>query len=479
MQMGNKKFQQEFKDSKVFPPGIVSQLLRLEIGPSLFRVLTMWIEGKGGATEDLALGKHIISRLERARGLGSKWPQDTPAAREEFQLLWELMTWQRALAQEGRVFAEPIDLPSGCDSIDDCEEEALTLHNRLVLGLRHAWINLQRFYLSNAKIVLCTASTAGRKTLSSLKPAYVIAEEASQMTEATCLNGIIRYYSSLKKVILSGDNAQLPPTVTSLNANEFFESEKMSLFERLILSGHSAVRLQLQHRMHPDIAQFVSQEFYDGSLINHSSCRERKAVQWFQNFMGKLVPKCAKGSSYFISAEGSTLWTRRGGTSMFNPEYISAVGWLVQRLVDDGCPQEHILILSYYNEERRILMQLLHKALNLKEISIQSVDGAQGSESEIVILSTSRPGGDLGLGFVADRRRQCVAMSRVKAGLVIIGNQAIGDKRQTVGFQSWKRAVEHHKKTKRLFVTTEGRGLLKNRLHIPNDEDFVAVKDLR
>ena len=124
-------------------------------------------------------------------------------------------------------------------------------------------------------------------------------------------------------------------------------------------------------------------------------------------------PRCPRGNSFFISVGNSSLWRRKGCSSIFNPEYISFIATLVKRLIKDGCPQEKILILSYC-EERRILAELFHHSYGYKRIEVKSVDGCQGTENDLVIVSTCRPVVSLGLGFVSDRKRQCVAMSAQK-----------------------------------------------------------------
>jgi AAA domain len=165
MQMPTDYRQQRFKDAQLFTDDVIKELVTLDINPSLFQALRSWIETKSSTNNRLSLGRHIISRLERAVAQGPNWPQDRAEDQEEFTLLWELMTWQRALAREGQVFAEPLDLPDHLASLEALEEDNLAIHDVLVRGLRNAWTCLQHFYIDRAKIVLCTASTAGRKML--------------------------------------------------------------------------------------------------------------------------------------------------------------------------------------------------------------------------------------------------------------------------------------------------------------------------
>ena len=99
---------------------------------------------------------------------------------------------------------------------------------------------------------------------------------------------------------MSGDVAQLPPTVTSMNQNEYYESERLSLFERLIRCGWSHVMLRTQYRMHSDIAHFVNTELYSGRLLNHASTNRQ--VTFPQAIQSKYGGRA--GRSYFISEIG-------------------------------------------------------------------------------------------------------------------------------------------------------------------------------
>ncbi|RWQ91668.1 ATP-dependent helicase NAM7, partial [Paecilomyces variotii] len=370
------------------------ELLQLGIQPELLKVIKQSVQDMVSASSDFSLGSRIISRMERAAQLGSNWPQTTNEERDEMTLIWNYFTWQKCLLREGIAFAEPVSASGEADPIragagtDRSEEDVQPLHASFVQQLRRAWTDLQEFYLGHAKIILCTASTASRKSLRGFRPEFVLVEEASQMPESTCLNAISRYISNLKKVILSGDIAQLPPTVTSLHMNEAYSSEKVSLFQRMLQSGVPDVQLAVQYRMHPHIADFVSAEYYEQKLVNNPSYKQGKLSDTFSNYMVQRY-HCYAGASFFVSVENSTVFRRRNGTSLFNPEYVSFIGEWVAWFCGLGCPQQYILILSFYSDERRILADLMRK-LGFKDVKISSVDASQGDESEIVILSTTR-----------------------------------------------------------------------------------------
>lgn len=181
------------------------------------------------------------------------------------------------------------------------------------------------------------------------------------------------------------------------------------------------------------------------------------------------------GNSYFISIENSTVWQRKGFHSMFNPEYICCIVHLVRMLLATGLPQDKMLILSYYSEERRILSEILNGSYGYKNVEISSVDSAQGKEKDVVIVSTCRPGGKIGLGFVADRQRQCVAMSRARDGLIIVGNKRMGDGGQSSGQQCWKDVVNYFAGQRRLVSVPGNRTAIQERLNIPNPQIFSEV----
>jgi regulator of nonsense transcripts 1 len=290
------------------------------------------------------------------------------------------------------------------------------------------------------------------------------------MVESQALNGIMRNLKGLKKVILSGDTAQLPPTVISSLSNECYNTERVSLFERLIQTGHPHVQLEVQYRMAPDICKHVSDTFYKSKVTTHESCLDRPGAKLFAKYMVEWFNVQA-GSSYFVSVNKSSLWRRKGpSTSVFNPEYVEFICDLCSKFTDAGVPQKVILVLSFYDEERRALSTLLHDTLGLEAIEVKSVDASQGRESAIVILSTTRPGGANNIGFVQDRQRQCVALSRAQKGLVVVGHEHMAKERRGLGYESWQNLIRNHAAKNRLIRREGSRKKVSNALHITNNE---------
>jgi regulator of nonsense transcripts 1 len=111
-------------------------------------------------------------------------------------------------------------------------------------------------------------------------------------------------------------------------------------------------------------------------------------ISWLLDTSARQVPR------FFLSLFGTTVVRRQGGTSVLNPEYVSHIAYLVDALAKKlpNLPQEDILVLSYYSEERRVLSKLVRK-LGHSKVRFKSVDSSQGSKSPMVILSTTWLGG--------------------------------------------------------------------------------------
>lgn len=191
--------------------------------------------------------------------------------------------------------------------------------------------------------------------------------------------------------------------------------------------------------------------------------------------MLRYAPNCKNGNSYFVSVTNSSVWQRRVHHSMFNPEYVAKIGELISIFIKDGWKQQCILILTYYTEEQRVLSELINESYGYKDIQIECVDAAQEIVKELVIVSTCRHGGEFSLGFVTDRHRQNVGLSRARDGLLIIGDENMADKKMSSGYRSWRSAVEYFRDNRRLITVHGDRSVLEKRLRIPNDQEYALL----
>ncbi|KAE8347317.1 hypothetical protein BDV24DRAFT_157612 [Aspergillus arachidicola] len=191
---------------------------RLGISDEEFNLLRSSIEGSMKSQDNPSLGRHIIKPLEHTKCLGSSRLEGED---EEMVLLWTFLAYQETPVRGGFLLSE--------DAVEDAVEEPGAMARpgeALVSDDNSVRLDL-----------LCTTSTAGRKLLQWLRPSTAIIDETSLLTDPTVINGIALKLGSIKKIILSGDIDQLGPTVPFINANEFYDSENMSLFARLLHLG--------------------------------------------------------------------------------------------------------------------------------------------------------------------------------------------------------------------------------------------------
>jgi regulator of nonsense transcripts 1 len=136
--------------------------------------------------------------------------------------------------------------------------------------LKSLKLTFEREILQAADVICTTCVGCGDIRLSNFRFRHVLIDEATQATEPECMIPIVM---GAKQLILVGDHCQLGPVIMCKKAAKAGFSQ--SLFERLVLLGTRPLRLQVQYRMHPCLSEFPSQAFYDGSLQNGVTLRER------------------------------------------------------------------------------------------------------------------------------------------------------------------------------------------------------------
>ncbi len=269
--------------------------------------------------------------------------------------------------------------------------------------------------LSAAQIICATNTGLDRKLLGKQSFDWCIMDEASQSTEAAAWAPLL----FAQKLVLAGDHYQLPPTVISADAAA--QGFNISLLERLIkdLGKEISRQLTVQYRMHTEIMEFSSQEFYNGALTAHPSVKE----QLLQDLPGVTANELTGSAIHFIDTAGAnydeSVETR--GESRFNPAEALLVFHKVQALMEAGLAASEIAIISPYSAQVRLLRERL---ASYPDLEIDSVDGFQGREKEAVIVSLVRSNPDNQIGFLEDVRRMNVALTRARRKLIIIGDSA-------------------------------------------------------
>ncbi|KAF5592647.1 HCS1-DNA helicase A [Fusarium pseudoanthophilum] len=294
--------------------------------------------------------------------------------------------------------------------------------------------------IGGSKVVLATLHGAGGYQLRNDEFDVVIIDEASQALEAQCWVPLV----SAKKVVCAGDHLQLPPTIKSSNAKVKAPVKdgttvtkgitlEITLFDRLLaLHGPSIKRmLTTQYRMHESIMRFPSDELYDSKLIAADAVKHRLLkdleyeVQDNEDTNEPVIFIDTQGGDFPEKNEEDDKETpRKGraglhGDSKSNEMEAALVQQHVRQLVGAGVRPEDIAVVTPYNAQLAILAPLKDK---FPGIELGSVDGFQGREKEAVIVSLVRSNSDGEVGFLGEKRRLNVAMTRPKRSLTVIGD---------------------------------------------------------
>ena len=299
----------------------------------------------------------------------------------------------------------------------------------------------------------------------------VVIDEASQALEAQCWVPLL----TARKAVLAGDHLQLPPTVKNKSKDKDKDKDKVdkadststtttttatleyTLFDRLLaLHGASIKRmLTTQYRMHERIMRFPSDTLYEGKLQAADAVAAR-LLRDIQYEDGAVVADTdeTREPLVFIDTQGGEF--REGvedapdaptkksllGDSKCNPMEVLLVKAHVQALVQSGLRARDIAVITPYNAQLALLAAALPQSA-FAGLELGSVDGFQGREKEAVVVSLvrSNDGGDV--GFLAEKRRLNVAMTRAKRSLTVVGDSETV-KKGSAFLRGWMAFLEEH-----------------------------------
>ncbi|CEL04662.1 Putative DNA helicase [Aspergillus calidoustus] len=289
-----------------------------------------------------------------------------------------------------------------------------------------------------SSVVLATLHGAGGHQLKSQKFDVVIIDEASQALEAQCWISLL----SAPKVVLAGDHLQLPPTVKSAlqkskspvegtdKAEAGSDTLEKTLFDRLLsLHGPGIKRmLTTQYRMHENIMRFPSDELYDSKLIAAENVKARLLkdlpyeVQETDDTKEPVVFWDTQGGDFPEKVEDEDIAKKEAllGESKSNEMEALVVARHVDNLVQAGVRPEDIAVITPYNGQLAILSQMLRE--KYPGLELGSVDGFQGREKEAVVVSLVRSNSEQEVGFLGEKRRLNVGMTRPKRHLCVCGD---------------------------------------------------------
>ncbi|KAF7814641.1 helicase SEN1-like [Senna tora] len=256
----------------------------------------------------------------------------------------------------------------------------------------------------------------------------VVIDEAAQALEPATLIPLQLLKSRGTKCIMVGDPKQLPATVLSNVASKFLY--ECSMFERLQRAGHPVIMLNEQYRMHPEICKFPSLHFYDGKLLNGNHMPSKSAPFHQTKCLGPYV--------FYDITDGQELHGKNSGALSLYNEHEADAAVEILRFFRKRYPAEfiggRIGIITPYKYQVSLLRSRFLNAFgssNIADMEFNTVDGFQGREVDILLLSTVRAAhsssaasriNSSSIGFVADIRRMNVALTRARLSLWILGN---------------------------------------------------------
>ncbi|KAL4109386.1 hypothetical protein PRIC1_001086 [Phytophthora ramorum] len=300
--------------------------------------------------------------------------------------------------------------------------------------------------LSKASIIACTLSKAGSGDFSELKRGFdaLIIDEAAQAVE---LSTLVPIRERVARVVLVGDPKQLPATVKSVVAAH--ARYDRSLFERIAQSGVAPSMLRVQYRMHPFLRDFPSKRFYGGMLTDGPSVMER--VQ-------KVCPGVYARTSFqpFLLYDVDNSREEDMNGSKYNRVEAAFCVSLCQNMFESCADVRNnkwsVGFVSPYKEQVRVLRQEITRSGIPASVSIEvnTVDGFQGREKDVIVFSCVRSSRRGGIGFLRDIRRLNVAITRARFCLYVIGNV-----NTLVRDETWAALVKSARDRK-LIIRTEG-----------------------
>ena len=278
---------------------------------------------------------------------------------------------------------------------------------------------------ADARVIACTLTGSAHHLLTGRRFGTLFIDEAAQALEASCWIAI----QKADRVILAGDHRQLPPTVKSPAA--LSGGLDKTLMQTICENKPRCVSmLTVQYRMADDIMQFPNQEFYDGLLQSDPGVKYRGILDWDTAVEWVEAGGEERPPFRFPFEEGETL--APDGLSRINPAEaklaLQTLHDYIERIGKDRILYERldIGIISPYKGQVHLLRKMLRKDSYWKPlrhlISINTVDGFQGQERDIILISMVRQNEQGQVGFLADLRRMNVAITRARMKLIIIGH---------------------------------------------------------
>ena len=283
-------------------------------------------------------------------------------------------------------------------------------------------INAQLF--AEARVIASTLVGSAHRLLERQKFGTLFIDEAAQALEAACWIPLRK----VSRVVLAGDHCQLPPTVKSIAALKGGLGK--TLMERIVENKPEVVTLlKMQYRMNEEIMRFSSSWFYGNQVESAPEVKYRSILDfdipmtWIDTSQFEIPEESnLTFKEQFVGESFGRINKAEAELTLLTLEtYFNKIG--KQRILDERLD---VGIISPY----RAQVQYLRRQIKKKEwakpyrqlISVNTVDGFQGQERDIILISLVRANDDGQIGFLRDLRRMNVAITRARMKLIILGD---------------------------------------------------------
>ncbi|GAB0137064.1 hypothetical protein EsDP_00005347 [Epichloe bromicola] len=394
--------------------------------------------------KDVTLDELVRRRLEgdntkdKAKAERDKLHEDAAKLKEELSEI-------RVRSDEARAKNDHATVSTLTRKFDDLKKQQMQIGkqidankdsgNSLAREMEMRRRQVQQEILNSAHVICATLSGSGHEMFRNLDVEFetVIIDEAAQCVE---LSALIPLKYGCCKCILVGDPKQLPPTVLSQSAARFGYDQ--SLFVRMQQNHPKSVHLlDMQYRMHPEISQFPSKEFYEGQLQDGQDMFKLRHQPWHNSAL--------LGPYRFFDVEGVQAKGRKG-QSLVNTRELDVAMEMYDRFSREYRQCDLTGKIGIITPYKAQLFELRRRfkgryGENITDIiEFNTTDAFQGRECEIIIFSCVRASSTGGIGFMTDIRRMNVGLTRAKSSLWILG-----DSRALVQGEFWKKLIEDAK----------------------------------
>ena len=277
-------------------------------------------------------------------------------------------------------------------------------------------INVELF--DNARVVASTLVGSNSSLLTGRRFGTLFVDEAGQALEAATWIAVRK----ADRVVLAGDHLQLPPTIKCYDAER--AGLGVTMMEMVVRRWQQAVTLlTTQYRMNRQIMQFSSDWFYGGSLKAADEVKVRgildfdTPMEWIDTSQMDFNEQVQGAGCSKVNVKEAVFFVAR------LEEYVSRIG--LERILDERID---FGLISPYKAQARYMRQIVKRSAVLRQLrevlTVDTIDGFQGQERDVVFISLVRSNDDGSIGFLSDLRRMNVAITRARMKVVVIGNAA-------------------------------------------------------